>query len=51
MWSKNKPKYKKAIKLWNTRKPNGNRMYQKKEIVDLVGVDRKTLFRWLKGIV
>ena len=51
MWRKLKPKRKQAIKLFETFKDNGVRMYNMNEIADIVGVDKKTVARWISRYI
>lgn len=48
MWGKYKQHKKEALKLWNTYKKNGKRMYNKKEIAQMLKVDEETIKRWLE---
>jgi len=50
MWSKLKKTKKEVYKLWNTKKPNGKRMYDQKEIASMLGIHRATVRRWLSQI-
>jgi hypothetical protein len=49
MWTKYKDTKKQALKLWNTFKKNGKRMYDCKEIGAMLHIDRRTISRWVFG--
>lgn len=47
MWGKYKLTKKEVLRLWELTKPNGKRLYTKKEIGKIVGVGEDTVARWL----
>lgn len=49
MWNKYKLTKKEAIRLWQLTKANGKRMYDGKEIAQMLGVDRRTIYRWVSS--